>query len=85
MRLNPVALGIGLGAVWGVMLCITTWLSYYTGYARLFLEVLGESIYPFYAITPAGGFLGLLYGFIDGFVSGALIGWVYNRVAGARG
>ncbi|RJQ39400.1 MAG: hypothetical protein C4550_05335 [Nitrospiraceae bacterium] len=79
MKLRPVPLGIALGAVWGGSLFITTWLSYYTGYGRLFLEVLAQSIYPGYTITPQGSFLGLLYGFADGFISAALIGYIYNK------
>jgi len=80
MKLRPVALGVALGSVWGVSLFITTWISYYTGYGRLFLEVLAQSIYPGYTITPLGSFLGLLYGFADGFVSAALIGYIYNKL-----
>ncbi len=80
MKLKPVALGIALGSVWGILLFITTWISYYTGYGKLFLEVLAQSIYPGYTITPLGSFLGLLYGFADGFVSAALIGYIYNKV-----
>ncbi len=81
MGLKPIALGIALGTVWGGSLFVTTWISYYTGYGRLFLEVLAQSIYPGYTITPAGSFLGLFYGFLDGFVSATLIGWIYNKVA----
>ncbi len=80
MKLRPVALGVALGSVWGVSLFITTWISYYTGYGKLFLEVLAQSIYPGYTITPLGSFLGLLYGFADGFVSAVLIGYIYNKL-----
>ena len=80
MRLSPVSLGIALGSVWGISLFVTTWISYYTGYGRLFLEVLAQSIYPGYAITPIGSFVGMFYGFLDGFVSAALIGWIYNKI-----
>jgi len=80
MKLRPVALGVALGSVWGVSLFITTWISYYTGYGRLFLEVLAQSIYPGYTITPLGSFLGLSYGFADGFVSAALMGYIYNKL-----
>lgn len=80
MKLNPLGLGVALGAVWGGSLFVTTWLSYFTGYGRLFLEVLAQSIYPGYSITPGGSFLGLCYGFVDGFVSAALIGWIYNKM-----
>lgn len=80
MRLNPVALGIALGAFWGVSLCVTTWISFYTGYAGLFLEAMAKSIYPGYSISPLGGLLGLGYGFLDGLVGGMIIGWLYNRL-----
>ena len=80
MRLSPVSLGIALGSVWGISLFVTTWISYYTGYGRLFLEVLAQSIYPGYSITPIGSFVGMFYGFLDGFVSAALIGWIYNKI-----
>ncbi|MBI5187615.1 MAG: bacteriophage holin [Nitrospirae bacterium] len=80
MKLRPVALGVALGAVWGGSLFITTWMSYYTGYGKLFLEVLAQSIYPGYAISPIGSFLGLIYGFIDGLISATLIGWIYNKI-----
>jgi hypothetical protein len=80
MKLRPIAFGIALGAVWGGALFMTTWLSYFTGYGRLFLEVLAQSIYPGYTITPSGSFLGLLYGFLDGLVSATLIGWIYNKI-----
>ncbi len=81
MKLKPVALGVALGTVWGVSLFITTLISYYTGYGKLFLEVLAQSIYPGYTITPLGSLLGLIYGFFDGFISATIIGWIYNKIA----
>lgn len=84
MKIKPLAFGTALGIVWGVSVFLTTWLSYYTGYGKLFLEVLVQSIYPFYTITPLGSFIGLIGGFIDGLVSGALIIWIYNRLSGNR-
>lgn len=80
MQLRPLALGVGLGFVWGVSLFITTWVSFYTGYADLFLKTLAGSIYPGYSISPVGSFLGLIYGFLDGFIGGAVIAWIYNKV-----
>lgn len=81
MKLKPFTLGASLGIVWGGALFLMTWLSVFTGYSRLFLEALPQSIYPGYSITPAGSIIGLLYGFVDGLVSGALIAWIYNRIA----
>ena len=82
MKLKPLALGLALGIVWGGALFITTWLSYFTGYGRLFLETLAVSIYPGYSISPLGSLLGLLYGFIDLLIMGTLAGWIYNKIAG---
>lgn len=84
MKLRPLYLGISIGIVWGVSLFITTWLSYYTGYGKLFLEVLAQSIYPGYCITPLGSLLGLFYGFLDGLISGSIIGVIYNRLLGGK-
>lgn len=81
MKLKPLALGIACGSLLGGMLFITTWISYYTGYAELFLKVLAESIYPGYSISPIGSFLALFYGFIDGMIMGVIIAWIYNKIA----
>ncbi|MEW6001665.1 MAG: bacteriophage holin [Nitrospirota bacterium] len=80
MKLKPIALGISLGIVWGGALFITTWLSYFTGYGKLFLDVLAGSIYPGYKISPGGSFIGLLYGFLDLFIMGTILGWIYNKI-----
>ncbi|MCX7792842.1 MAG: bacteriophage holin [Thermodesulfovibrionales bacterium] len=84
MKLRPLYIGMSIGIVWGLSLFITTWLSYYTGYGKLFLEVLAGSIYPGYRISPLGSFLGLIYGFVDGLVSGFLIGIIYNKLSGEK-
>ena len=80
MKLKPVALGVALGLIWGGILFVTTLLSYFTGYARMFLEVLPGSIYPGYSISPIGSVLGFFYGFVDLGVGGLLFGWIYNRL-----
>ncbi|HHN65843.1 MAG TPA: hypothetical protein ENK09_10830 [Nitrospirae bacterium] len=80
MKLRPLYLGASIGIVWGGSLFITTWLSYFTGYGELFLKTMAQSIYPGYSITPLGSFLGLVYGFIDGLVSGAIVAFIYNRL-----
>ncbi len=79
MKLKPFALGLSLGIVWGGALFITTWLSYFTGYGKLFLDALVGSIYPGYTISPVGSFLGLVYGFVDLLIMGILVGWIYSR------
>ncbi len=81
LKLKPVAVGLSLGFVWGGALFITTWLSYFTGYGKLFLEALAVSLYPGYTISPIGSIIGFLYGFIDLLILGTIVGWVYNKIA----
>lgn len=81
MKLKPLALGVAIGILWGGCIFLTTLLSHYTGYGRAFLEALPQSVYPGYKITVAGSFVGLVYGFFDGFISGVIVGWIYNKVA----
>lgn len=83
MRLKPLALGVAAGILWGGCIFLTTLLSHFTGYGKLFLEALPQSMYPGYSITIAGSFVGLVYGFFDGFVCGAIVAWIYNKAAGA--
>ena len=82
MKLNPLALGLSLGIIWGGALFLTTWLSLLTGYGKTFLDVMAGSIYPGYTISPLGSIAGLLYGFLDLFIMGTLVAWLYNRIAG---
>ncbi len=81
MKLKPLALGVASGILWGGCIFLTTLLSVYAGYGTAFLEALPQSFYPGYKITLAGSFIGLGYGFIDGFVCGLIFAWLYNKVA----
>jgi len=85
MKIKPLALGLSLGIVWGFALLVTTWLSYFTGYAKLFLAVLAGSIYPGYTVSPLGSLLGFVYGFVDLTIMGSLVGWLYNKLANPAG
>ena len=81
MKLNTLALGVSLGVIWGGILFVVTWLSYFTGYGKMFLDVLAASIYPGYSISPVGSVVGLLYGFADAGIGGVILGWLYNKIA----
>ena len=80
MKINPLALGLSLGIVWGLALFLTTWLCYFTGYGKMFLDVLAASIYPGFTVSPPGSFLGFVYGFVDLAVMGTLVAWLYNKL-----
>ncbi len=82
MKLNARALGFTLGIIWGIAILITTLIALWStgAYGRSFLYMLA-SIYPGYSVTIVGSFLGLCYGFADGFVFGWLTAKIYNFFA----
>lgn len=79
MKLSVKALGLAGGIMWGVSLFLWTLLLSLTtvtwGTDMLSLMV---GFYPYYSISVAGAFAGLVLGFIDGFLCGAILAWLYN-------
>ncbi len=76
-KLNPLNLGLSGGAIWGGSLFLLTLISLYTGYAQEFLNLVSK-LYPGYKITFVGSLLGLILGFLDGFIALYLFGLIYN-------
>lgn len=93
MRLNVKAMAITLGITWGAVmfiLLVANWLVLMGGgggelepaYGEAFLNVM-ESIYPGY-VSGAGWasvIVGTLYAVLDGAIGGAIVAWLYNKVA----
>lgn len=76
-ELNPVKLGLAAGILWALCLFFLTWVSMYSGYAMFWLAQWMD-LYPGFDLSIRGAFIGLIYGFCDGFISFFLLGWVYN-------
>lgn len=83
MKLNPKALGLSLGIVWGAMVMIATWILMAQGGGAQ-LAKLGK-IYFGYSVTFLGSLIGLVWGFVDGLVAGVIAAWLYNVFAGEKG
>ncbi len=76
-KLNPLKLGLAAGIMWALVLFCMTWVSMYTGYGMFWLSQWMD-IYPGFELSMVGSFVGLVYGFIDGFVCLFIFGWLYN-------
>ena len=61
------------------MIFLLTLVSMPTGYASPFLNVL-SSLYIGYSVSLAGSVIGLMHGFICGFIGLYLLAWLYNRL-----
>ncbi len=77
--INPKRLGLAGGILWALCMFFCTIIALYTGYAKQWLLIMGD-IYPGYTISLWGSVLGLIYGFIDGFVGLFLLIWIYNKL-----
>ena len=77
MRLNIRALGLSCGIAWGLAIFLLTYWFLVRGLEGETLARLGN-LYLGYSVTWYGGFVGLIWGFVDGFIGGALVAWLYN-------
>jgi hypothetical protein len=87
MSLNIKALALTAAVVWGGSLFLTGLANLVVpSYGLAWLE-LAAAIYPGYhgPAGPGSVLLVTLYGLVDGAAGGAIIGWLYNRVARGAG
>ncbi len=80
MKLNIKALSLTVAIVWGgSILLVGLGNLMVNTYGVAFLEV-AASIYPGYQAASSLGdvIVGTLYGLVDGFIGGLIIGWLYN-------
>jgi len=85
VRVSRNVLGLTLGMLFGFGLFLATNILVLKGGPRVGanLQLLNQ-FFPGYRVTFAGGFLGLIYGFLTGYISGFFIAAVYNGVASFR-
>ena len=76
--LHPLHLGIALGLTWGVAIFAMTAMGIETG-ANTFVGLIFKQ-YVSMPTAMAGGIYSLVYGFIDGFFGGLIIGSLYNKL-----
>lgn len=76
-KLSPVGLGLSLGVLWGLSLFILGLVAYYYTYGHPFVLAMG-TVYLGYEPTIKGSVLGGIIGFLDAFITGFLIAWLYN-------
>ncbi|MDX2346582.1 MAG: bacteriophage holin [Legionella sp.] len=80
-RLSPLAFGLSLGVIWGASVLVMGLLAFYLSYGTAFVSAMGV-LYIGYESSIVGSIIGGVFGFIDAFVGGALIAWLYNCFSG---
>ncbi len=84
MRLNTVAIAVAFGILWGACILVVGIANMISpSYGQAFLQICA-SIYPGYHTGAGVGsvMIGTIYALIDGFIGGAIFGWLYNLLTG---
>ncbi|MCR4280609.1 MAG: bacteriophage holin [Candidatus Komeilibacteria bacterium] len=76
--LNANNMGLAAGIVWGVGAFLLGLAATYLDWGVMLVDALG-SLYIGYAATLGGAFLGLIWGFVDAYVAGLVMIWLYNK------
>ena len=84
MKLNVKALSLAAGIVWGLAIFVLTYWFLIFGYQGDTLAKL-SNVYFGYSVTWYGAFVGLIWGFVDGLIGGALLAWLYNKFGKYKG
>ncbi|MBP1679597.1 MAG: hypothetical protein H6Q29_1508 [Bacteroidetes bacterium] len=79
MKLRVQAFGLATGIVMGLFVFLLTLVSLWFGRG----ETIDALVVPFpgFSRSIGGAIVGLIWGFVDGFIGGALLAWLYNRFA----
>lgn len=82
VRLSGNILGLVFGVILGLMIFVATnWLVLKGGpVVGPHLSLLSQ-FFIGYSVTFIGSLVGMLYGFVGGYLAGLFIAWVYNSIA----
>lgn len=81
MKLDVKAFALACAILWGLaVLLVTWWIILFEG-ATGEITLLGH-IYRGYNISMMGSLIGLVWGFVDGLICGAIFAWLYNLLVG---
>ncbi len=80
-KLSPAALGLAIGVMWAFSLLIIGLLSYYADYGTTFIMTV-NSLYFISGVTLANVFFTTIIGFVDGFIGGVILAFLYNLFGG---
>ncbi|GBD88151.1 hypothetical protein BMS3Abin03_02086 [bacterium BMS3Abin03] len=83
MKLNIKAFGLTCGILWGLtILIITLWILIIGSQGRILSKL--STFYFGYSISAGGAIIGLIWGFVDGLIGGAIFAWLYNKLTGTK-
>ena len=76
-KISPLAFGLSFGILWAVGLVIISILALYSGFAMSMVNLF-TTLYLGYELTLLGVIIGALWAFVDAFIGGFLVAYLYN-------
>lgn len=80
-KLHVLGLGLAAGILWGAS-CFLLGLLAMGGYGAGFVRAV-STFYIGYGASFWGAVIGLIWGFVDFFIGGVILAWLYNIFAGS--
>ena len=77
-KLNPMAVGLALGITWAAVVIILGFSTMFFDYGTRWMVLL-STVYIGYMPTLTGSIVGGLWAFVDAFIGGYVIAWLYNK------
>lgn len=84
MRLDVKAFAFTCGVIWLVGIFVLTWWIIAFEGSTGDPTIIGR-VYRGYTISPLGSVIGLIWGFVDGLIGGAIFAWLYNLLTSGIG
>ena len=78
-KCSPNALGVAIGVLWAIYVLFCGIAAMF-GWGVALVEAL-SSLYIGYAPSVSGALIGAVWAFIDGYIAGVVIAWIYNKLA----
>ncbi len=79
-KLDSMAMGLAFGVLWAAGVLIIGLLATFTGYGSELIASLG-TVYLGLEATLVGVVIGAVWGFVDAFIGGYVLAWLYNKFA----
>jgi hypothetical protein len=79
MKLDVKAFALTTGLITGIgLFFLTWWIMIFDG--ATYNPIVIGLVYRGYNVSPLGSVLGLIWGFFDGLIGGAIFAWLYNQL-----
>lgn len=80
MTLNKNSFGVALGAVYALCAFVMALTAAYLNWGTNMVSLMGD-FYIGYEASFFGGIIGAIWAFVDGYIFGFLVAWVYNKIS----